>query len=113
MARSRWRASGRLDDEGDGVVSVRLVRRVRRDFPDGDVAREVVGALRGLAVGLEVSGQGSERLMAAVLLLAQGDVAGVRSAVLLGRTDWRDLLVAGGLAREDWPEVLDAELGKP
>ncbi|MGW3336580.1 hypothetical protein ACWDCL_03720 [Streptomyces sp. NPDC001009] len=49
--------------------------------------------------------------MVAVLLLALGEVGGVWSALLLGRTDWRDLLVVGGLAEEDWPEVLDAELG--
>ena len=24
--------------------------------------------------------------------------------------DWRDVLVAGGLAHEDWPQVLDREL---
>ncbi|MFG3048994.1 hypothetical protein ACGFZR_29225 [Streptomyces sp. NPDC048241] len=102
-----------MDDDGDDVVSARLVRRVRRDFPDAEEARGVVGALRGLAVELADSRQSAERLMAAVLLVAQGDVRGVRSAVLLGRTDWRDLLVAGGLAIKGWPEVLEAELGKP
>lgn len=32
-------------------------------------------------------------------------------AIHLSRLDWRDALVAGGLADEDWPERLDKELG--
>ncbi|MFD8910014.1 hypothetical protein [Streptomyces sp. NPDC059575] len=96
------------DDDG---ISARLRKRIRRDFPDAEVARGVAGALRGLAEELEYWGQDPERLMAAALFVADGKVRGLREAVLLGRVDGRDLLVAGGLAYEDWPEVMDAELG--
>ncbi|MEU6245486.1 hypothetical protein [Streptomyces sp. NPDC047024] len=45
------------DDDG---ISARLRRRIRRDFPDAEVARGVAGALRGLAEELEYWGQDAE-----------------------------------------------------
>ncbi|WP_233521588.1 hypothetical protein [Streptomyces triticagri] len=54
---------------------------------------------------------GSERVQAAVVLAARGSVRGFVDAVQLARLDWRDLLMAAGLAHRDWPERLDAELG--
>ena len=53
----------------------------------------------------------SERLQAAIVLLAGGSFIRVREAVQLALTDWRDLLVAAELAHEDWPDRLLAELG--
>ncbi|MFG2478570.1 hypothetical protein [Streptomyces fagopyri] len=70
-----------------------------------------MGALRLLGGELEDSRQSTERLLAAAVLIAAGDVERFRSAVRLGRADWRDLLVAGELGDEDWPHVLDEELG--
>ncbi|HWO60291.1 MAG TPA: hypothetical protein VNO31_09680 [Umezawaea sp.] len=67
--------------------------------------------MRALAVAFEFSGQGAERLGAAAVILAEGDVHEFRSAVRLANLDWRDLLVAGGLAHENWPDVLDEVLG--
>ncbi|MFF7595842.1 hypothetical protein [Streptomyces mirabilis] len=92
-------------------ISARLHERIRRDFPDADTARGVVGALRILAVELEDSRQSMERLLTAAVVIAAGDVDRFRSAVRLARSDWRDLLMAGYLGREDWPRVLDEELG--
>ncbi|MER5468911.1 hypothetical protein [Streptomyces sp. NPDC002685] len=92
------------------LISARLHERVRRDFPDADAARGIVGALRVLGVELEDSRQSTERLLAAAVVFAAGDVERFRSAVRLARTDWRDLLMAGGLGHEDWPRVLDEEL---
>ncbi|MFE3270122.1 hypothetical protein [Streptomyces sp. NPDC059215] len=97
----------------EDLISARLHARVRRDFPDGDVARGIEGALRVLGAELDASRQSVERLLAAVLVIAAGDVDGFRSAVRLARLDWRDLLVAAGLAGGDWPRVLDGELGLP
>ncbi|MEV0912364.1 hypothetical protein [Streptomyces hokutonensis] len=95
----------------EDVISARLYRRIRRDFADADVARGIVGALRVLAVELEGSLQSAERLLTAAVVIAAGDVERFRSAVRLARTDWRDLLMAGGLGHADWPRVLDEELG--
>jgi hypothetical protein len=103
--------------EGDGVaedvISARLHARVRRDFPDADVARGVAGALRVLADELANSLQDTERLLAAAVFIAAGDVDRFRSAIRLARTDWRDLLMAGELGHGNWPHVLDEELGSP
>lgn len=95
----------------EDLISARLHERIRRDFPDVDAARGVVGALRVLGVELEDSRQSPERLLTAAVVFAAGDVQRFRLAVRTARADWRDLLMAGGLGHEDWPRVLDEELG--
>ncbi|MFG2270438.1 hypothetical protein ACGFNY_11790 [Streptomyces chartreusis] len=91
-------------------ISARLHKRIHRDFPDPEAAKGIAGALRVLATELERSQESPERLLTAALVIADGDVTRFRSAIRLARTDWRDLLVAGGLAHADWPQVLDEEL---
>jgi hypothetical protein len=91
----------------------RLERRIRRDFPEPGAAH---GALHLLAelprrAGYDHDVLASERIQAAIVLLADGDIARLRQAVDLAMADWRDLLVAAGLASEDWPGRLDRELG--
>ncbi|MFV5995167.1 hypothetical protein ACNPQM_22625 [Streptomyces sp. NPDC056231] len=94
----------------DDVISERLRRRVRRDFPEAEVAKGVFGAMRVLAAELADSRQDTERLLAAAVFIADGDIGRFIAAVRGARTDWRDLLVAGDLGREDWSSVLDREL---
>ncbi|MFG1670199.1 hypothetical protein [Streptomyces sp. Y7] len=94
-------------------ISARLHERIRRDFPDPDAAKGIEGALRVLAGELARSGESAERLLAAAVVIADGDVNRFRSAVRLARTDWRDLLMAGGLGHEGWQRVLDEELSPP
>jgi len=50
-------------------------------------------------------------VQAAVVILARGNVGRLKDHISLARTDWRDVLVAAGVANEDWPSLLDAELG--
>ena len=47
-----------------------------------------------------------ERVFLAVLHLADSDLQRFDRAWRLARDDWRDVLVADGLADEDWPAVL-------
>jgi hypothetical protein len=54
--------------------------------------------------------QDTERLQAAVVLVASGDESRLESALAMGRLDWRDLLVAAGLASGDWGARLDERL---
>ncbi|MFD3804255.1 hypothetical protein ACFWSF_24530 [Streptomyces sp. NPDC058611] len=98
----------------DDVVTERLHRRIRSDFPDEQAARGVAGALRALVADLGAGGMhgtSAERLAAAVLFVARGDVRRLRTAVATAKTDWRDLLVSAELATADWPTRLDGELG--
>ncbi|MGW8328063.1 hypothetical protein ACWGLE_09210 [Streptomyces sp. NPDC055897] len=98
----------------DDVISARLRRRIRRDFPGPQACRGVEGALRSLLDKLGPSGSQdavTERLFCAVVLFAAGDVRRMKPAVEMALMDWRDLLMATGLAHEDWPARLDAELG--
>ena len=90
----------------------RLERRIRRDFPAPGAANGIVTALDRLP---EEAGYGeemlrSERVRAAIVLLANGDLSRFRSTLELAKTDWRDLLVAAGLAHGDWPTRLDEAL---
>jgi hypothetical protein len=91
------------------AVSPRLETKVRRDFPAAPAAR----ALHRLAtLQLPLAEQQSlERIQAAVVLLAAGDLYRLERAATIAETDWRDVLVAAGLANLDWPAMLDDALG--
>ena len=52
-----------------------------------------------------------ERVQAAIVMWAKGDLRRFDDSVALTELDRRDVLVRGGLADEDWPERLDVELG--
>lgn len=82
---------------------------MRRDFPRYRV-RGVVDRLETLTLAA-AERQSPERIQAAIVLLAAGDVARLEQAAVLAETDWRDVLVAAGLADADWPSRLDHELG--
>lgn len=56
--------------------------------------------------------QSLERIQAAIVLVAAGDAGRLDQAAALAESDWRDVLVAAGLANEDWPARLDDELGR-
>jgi len=93
------------------MLTQRLVARVRRDFQPAGVDA-VVGRLEGLTLPfLEGDDEGTERVRAAVVLLADGDLRRLDEAAALAEQDWRDVLVAAGLANEDWRERLAAALG--
>ena len=96
-------------------TTLRLERRIRRDFPQPGAAE---GVLRLLADLPERGGYGwdmfsSERLQAAIVLMAGGDIARLRQVLDLALVDWRDVLVAAGLADASWPQRLDTKLGEP
>lgn len=94
-------------------ISTRLEGRIRRDFPEPGSAPEVLRTLENLpdAAGYGAEVFESERVQAAIVLLAQGSIRKFEAAVQLAKTDWRDVLVAAELADADWPDRLDAELG--
>ncbi len=64
-----------------------------------------------LLAAVESGNQDRERVVAAAVLGAHGDVLELGRLVELSQRDWRDVLVAGGLEHGDWPDVLDTWLG--
>jgi hypothetical protein len=90
----------------------RLAQRVLRDFPEPGSAPEVLRLLAELATSTNDEMLASERVHAAVVLVADGNLGRLRQALDLAATDWRDVLVAAGLADADWPQRLDDELGR-
>jgi hypothetical protein len=91
------------DPDHVAEMTPRLRRRIERDFPEPGSAEGVVR--------LVSEASDSERVQAAIVLWARGDLARIRNSVELVKSDWRDVLVRGDLADEDWPDKLEAELG--
>jgi hypothetical protein len=89
-----------------GVVSRRLVDKVRRDFSptEADTVLELLDESAGWAGDLNEAGR--ERIQAAIVLAADGDSRRLLWALALADLDWRDVLLAGGLAEGDWLERL-------
>lgn len=86
----------------------RLINRIRRDFAPDDAA-EVVSWLAGLTED-SFGRQDPERIQAALVFAADGDLSRFHQLITLLRLDWRDVLVAGELANGDWPQRLRNEL---
>ncbi|MBS2937240.1 hypothetical protein KDN32_05755 [Nocardioides sp. J2M5] len=84
-------------------VSRRLARRIEHDF-NPDVAETVTRVV--------VRASQSERVQAAIVLVADGDAREVARQAELARVDWRDVLVNAGLATENWKTALDQQLGR-
>jgi hypothetical protein len=93
------------------VITPRIERYVRERFtaPDADRA---LGILRHWRISYEDEPP-TERLTAAAVLAADGTRTGLDGALRLAEADWRDLLVAAGLAHAGWEAVLDDLMGPP
>lgn len=87
-------------------VPDRVAARVRRDFHPPLVEQ----ALQELAT-TETGNQDAERVQAAVVLTANGDLRRLKGLVRLSHVDWRDVLMGSGLEHGDWREVLEDEFG--
>jgi hypothetical protein len=86
------------------VPTARLARRVHADFgADAELVLAVLAELPDYA--------GSERVQAAIVKWAGGDLGRLDRQLREARIDWRDVLVTAGLAHEDWRERLDEYLG--
>jgi hypothetical protein len=87
-------------------VSPRLIRRIERDFPktESNLVVRLVG-------GVGETRQDSERIQAAAVICARGDLSRLTDILLLIERDWRDALVGAELDHADWAQKLDAELG--
>lgn len=86
------------------IVSDRLKRRIKRDFPEAGSADEVTR--------LVSEASDSERIQAAIVFKAHGDIREIQRQVDLVAVDWRDVLMYSGLEHDAWPSVLDSRLGK-
>ena len=92
-------------------MSQRIEAAVRRDFDPGSV-EPVLTRLDGLILPLIESEAARERVQAAIVVVAGGSYARFERAASDAETDWRDVLVAAGLANEGWPALLDEWFGE-
>ena len=88
-------------------MTPRLARWIGEHCPGrGDL---IVRRLSQLSVPLQ--DEPEERILAAVAMLGEGDPRRFEEAVRLAQLDWRDVLVAAGLADGRFPARLDDLLG--
>lgn len=97
------------------MVSRRIAARIERDFPGGEIAAITarLEAATGEPSSLATSDAGSERVQAAILILAAGDIGRLFRECDEARKDWRDVLMAADLGFDDWPRRVEAFLGPP
>lgn len=91
-------------------VSDLVLREVRARFVARD-AVDVERLLRATALPfLDAPDRDRERdrVHLAIVKRAEGHFERFARTLALAATDWRDVLVAAGLAHEDWPDVLRA-----
>ena len=94
------------------MVSPRIAERVARDFK-ANVQVDVLELLESVAKDrshVYDTDAGRERIHAAMLILARGNVDTLLHAASEAEMDWRDLLVAAGLEHDDWPQRVAAFL---
>lgn len=85
------------------TISSRLRKRIRADFTEPGEASKAIRAVQRQTA--------DERVQAAIVLSAGGDLGRLHEAIELASVDWRDVLVTGGLEHDDWEARLDKELG--
>lgn len=92
-------------------MSDRVAARVRRDFP----SKQVDEALRELASTFGSGRSSGERIRAAVVLAAKGNLRRLKALVRDSHLDFRDTLMGAGeaLAHANWREVLQREFPEP
>jgi hypothetical protein len=86
-------------------LTPRVERRVQQDFPgEFQLVDDILSRLR-------VDTSEPERVVAAVVLAADGELTGLVRAVELANDRPNELLVEAELAHPDWPQRLDDTLG--
>ena len=93
------------------MVTARVERYVREHF-EASEADLVLDALAEWRISYEDEPP-DERLVAAIVLAADGRLDGIDAGFRLAEQDWRDLLVAADLANEGWQAVMNSRLGPP
>jgi len=85
-----------LSNETKECIDIMFSKELRKRV--GDLLREECG--NNLPFCENQDEQGMERIRFAVLRLSHGDMDELGEAIHLAKTDWRDLLVAGGLEKD-------------
>lgn len=93
----------------DANLSERVRRRIALDFAPAQRQR-VEQTLAGLIPDSDDTGR--ERIQAAVLIVAAGDLGRLARQTREVAIDWRDVLMAADLGSDDWPIRVEAFLGE-
>jgi hypothetical protein len=92
-------------------LSDRLAEKLARDgYSQDAVSRLRAADFSGGRAGTAGWDRHNERVHVAILICSEE--RGFDAALELARTDWRDVLVAGGLADDGWTAWLDGWFGE-
>lgn len=91
-------------------LTSRAFDRLDRDF--GDRRQRALDVIEMVNIGPEET-EGDERILAAMLIWAAGNIDRLLDAAALAEVDWRDLLVNAELADEDWRDGVNAYFVPP
>ena len=80
-----------------------VLREIRKSFPAAEHDR-VESALN--SADFPMAGANLERIQLAILHCAEGNLTSFEKCVEAAELDWRDVLLAAGLAFGNWREVL-------
>lgn len=89
-------------------VSDQLIGYLQRAFDATEAAR-ILEAIDRIDER-DVDGQDTDRIALAIVIV-MGRGIDLASVTALAQRDWRDLLVAGGLAEDNWPSKIAEHLG--
>jgi hypothetical protein len=94
-------------------MTTRIAARLDRDFKaaERDQALYIVASV--LESDPDRTPDGIERVHAALLRLASGNLQRLLDAAALAELDWRDLFVDAGLENDDWRELVAEDFGPP
>ncbi|MCX4696296.1 hypothetical protein [Streptomyces sp. NBC_01408] len=91
------------------ILSGRIVELISREF-DGDFREKIIADLAGVDEST-FGVQDLERIAGAIVILCKQGIQ-LDVALDVARSDWRDLLMASGLAGDDWQAVLEREFSR-
>lgn len=89
-------------------LTPRILARLELDFAVSK-RDQAVYVIESVDIG-DAENDGSERIQAAMLMVAGGNPDRLLEAATLAETDWRDLLMSADLGTEDWPARVEAYL---
>ncbi|WP_030259805.1 hypothetical protein [Streptomyces violens] len=94
-------------------LSARIVRHIRKEFPE-DQSETVAQLLEEVIEPItEGNVMFQERVAAAAVICSQGDLDEFFAVLEEVRADWRDVLVAAGLADAQWKQLINEKFGLP
>jgi hypothetical protein len=88
------------------MLSELVTAEIRERFPPSEVAAIRAALSTARLPVLPEPRRWRDRILLALLVVADGDLGEFQRALRRAESDWRDVLMEAGLGHADWPEEL-------